>query len=101
MTGKVTTSAHHHGFDPPGPPSYTTKKSRGGVAMRTHRAAYPGRPLGDSHPLAALSHRPQQVSRPVQAADRKGAQSQDCPQRFPPDHLAPYRRSCGGVHGAG
>ena len=35
MTGKVTTSAHHHGIDPPGSPSYTTNKSSGGAAMRT------------------------------------------------------------------
>jgi hypothetical protein len=35
MTGKVTTSAHHHGIDPPGSPSNTTNKSSGGAAMRT------------------------------------------------------------------
>jgi hypothetical protein len=35
MTGKVTTSAHRHGIDPPGSPSYTSTKSRGGAAMRT------------------------------------------------------------------
>jgi hypothetical protein len=34
MTGKVTASAHLRGINP-GPPSYTAKKSRGGVAMRT------------------------------------------------------------------
>jgi hypothetical protein len=33
MTGKVTASAHLRGINP-GPPSYTEKKSRGGVAMR-------------------------------------------------------------------
>jgi len=27
MTGKVTASAHRHGLDPPGSPSYTAKKS--------------------------------------------------------------------------
>jgi len=34
MTGKVTASAHLRGINP-GPPPYTAKKSRGGVAMRT------------------------------------------------------------------
>ena len=34
MTGKVTASAHLRGINP-GPPSYTAKESRGGVAMRT------------------------------------------------------------------
>ena len=34
MTGKVTASAHRHGIDPLGPPSYTAKNSRGGEAMR-------------------------------------------------------------------
>ena len=35
MTGKVTTSAHPHGIDPPGSPSYTTNISRGDAVMRT------------------------------------------------------------------
>ena len=35
MTGKVTASAHPHGIDPPGSPSYTANKSRGGAVMRT------------------------------------------------------------------
>ena len=35
MTGKVTTGVNRHGIDHPGSPSYTAKKSRGGVAMRT------------------------------------------------------------------
>ena len=34
VTGKVTSRAHRHGFDPPWSTSYTAKKSRGGVAMR-------------------------------------------------------------------
>ena len=34
ITGKVTTGAHRHDIDPPDSPSHTTKKSRGGAAMR-------------------------------------------------------------------
>ena len=34
MTGKVTTSAHRHGIDPPRAPSYTATNSRGGIAMK-------------------------------------------------------------------
>jgi len=35
MTGKVTTGTHRHDINLPDSPSYTTKKSRGGAAMRT------------------------------------------------------------------
>jgi hypothetical protein len=57
MTGKVTTSTCRHGIDPPRSPSLYCQKIKGRCGDEdSHRAGYPGRPLGDSYILTALSH---------------------------------------------